>query len=213
VYVTGTWGILKGMYDTHSMPNPEALFALASEQAGYFTSAQARACGYSWTMLSYHAATGRFIRLRRGLYRLRDYPSSRHEEVMAAWLATGKETTVVSHESALELLDLSDVSPDHVHLIVPRSRRGIVALTGATLHTVAQVLSPQDTMTWDGMRLTTPLRSILDAAEYGTSPEQIVMAITQAVDRGLILPEALRSRARDYSARVARLVTNALDVG
>jgi hypothetical protein len=40
-----------------------------------------------------------------------------------------------------------------------------------------------------------------------------VMAITQAVERGLILPDTLRSRARDYSARVARLIDIALDGG
>ena len=59
-------------------------------------------------------------------------------------------------------------------------------------------------MTWDGLRLTTPLRSILDAAEYGTSPEQIVLAIWQAMGRGLILPAVLRATARDYSSRVVR---------
>jgi predicted transcriptional regulator of viral defense system len=199
------------MYDTHAAPDADGLFAQASEQAGYFTSAQARAHGYSWTMLSHHTATGRFIRLRRGLYRLRDYPSSPHEEVMAAWLAAGKENAVVSHESALDLLDLSDVIPDCVHLTVPRSRRGLVAPAGVVLHTTIQAPVPQDTMTWDGVRLTTPLRSILDAAEYGTSPEQIVMAITQAVERGQIFPDALRSRARGYGARVERLVAIALD--
>ena len=46
---------------------------------------------------------------------------------MAAWLAVGKQNAVVSHESALDLLDLSDVSPDRVHLTVPRSRRGLAA--------------------------------------------------------------------------------------
>jgi predicted transcriptional regulator of viral defense system len=199
------------MYDIRAGPDFVALFALASEQAGYFTGAQAHACGYSWVMLSHHAATGRFIRLRRGLYRLRDYPSSPHEEVMAAWLAVGKVGAAVSHESALDLLELSDVSPDRVHLTIPRSRRGITAPPGVALHTVTRGVPPQDIMTWDGVRLTTPLRSILDAAEYGTSPEQIVMAIRQAVERGLIPPEALRSRARSYSGRVARLVSVALD--
>src|SRR5664280_1945725 len=102
------------MYDSDTRPAWEALFAVASEQAGYFTTAQARACGYHWDLLSHHTRAGRFVRLRRGLYRLRDYPSSPHEEMMAAWLATGRESALVSHESALSLLDLSDVVPDAV---------------------------------------------------------------------------------------------------
>src|SRR5665213_1567333 len=101
------------------------LFGAASEQAGYFTSAQAHANGYSKQLLAYHAATGRFVRIRRGLYRLRDYPSSPHEEVMAAWLAIGRDTSLVSHESALDLLDLSDVVPTSIHLLIPRTRRGL----------------------------------------------------------------------------------------
>ena len=51
------------------------LFALASEQAGYFTTAQAQGCGISLRLLTHHAVTGRFIRVSRGLYRFRDYPA------------------------------------------------------------------------------------------------------------------------------------------
>ena len=35
------------------------------------------------------------------------------------------------------------------------------------------------------MAITSATRSILDAAEAGTAPEQIEMAVTQAMDRGL----------------------------
>src|SRR5687768_17061031 len=92
------------------------LFDIASQQAGYFTAGQARAAGYSWALLLHHVKGGRFIRVRRGLYRYREYPSSRREDVLAAWLAAGKDTTVVSHESALDLLNLSDLIPNAVHL-------------------------------------------------------------------------------------------------
>jgi hypothetical protein len=40
-------------------------------------------------------------------------------------LAVGKDAAGVSHETALDLLDLSDVIPDTVHLTVPRTRRGL----------------------------------------------------------------------------------------
>jgi predicted transcriptional regulator of viral defense system len=111
------------MQGTPSGPDRAQLFEVASEQGGYFTAEQARACGYSWALLSHHVKSGRFIRLRRGLYRYREYPSSPREDVLAAWLAVGKDRAVVSHESALDLLDLSDVIPDTAHLTVPRSRR------------------------------------------------------------------------------------------
>lgn len=211
VYVTRTLDIIKGMYDTHSAPDPDGLFAQASEQAGYFTSAQARAFGYSWTMLSHHTATGRFRRLRRGLYRLRDYPSSPHEEVMAAWLAVGKENAVVSHESALALLGLSDVVPNDIHILIPRSRRGLQPDPMISLHTTAHPLAPGDVVVREGIRLTTPLRTILDVAETGTASEQVIMAIEQARLRGWITANNLRARAQERGGRAIALVEQGLD--
>ncbi|MCL4466976.1 MAG: type IV toxin-antitoxin system AbiEi family antitoxin domain-containing protein [Chloroflexi bacterium] len=86
---------------TATRPDRTCLFHIASGQAGYFTTEQARACGYSFALLSHRVKSGRFSRVRRGLYRLREYPSSPREDVLAAWLAVGKDVAVVSHESAL----------------------------------------------------------------------------------------------------------------
>jgi predicted transcriptional regulator of viral defense system len=200
------------MYDITSKPDPQALFAVASEQAGFFTSAQAHGCGYSWTMLSHYAATGRFIRIRQGLYRLRDYPSSPHEEVMAAWLAVGRDSAVVSHESALQLLDLSDVVPNAIHILLPRSRRGLQPYPMVSLHTTAKPLGPSDVVEREGIRLTSPLRTILDVAEIGTASEQVIMAIEQARSRGWITAHELREQAPGRGSRVAELAERGLHV-
>jgi predicted transcriptional regulator of viral defense system len=199
------------MHDTATNTSrEEALFALATEQAGYFTSAQAHALGYSWPLIVHHTRSGRFIHLRRGLYRLRDYPSSRREEVVAAWLAVGKDVAVVSHESALEIHELSDVVPDATHLLVPRSRRYLHAQSGIILHTTTRPLSSVDVVTREGMRVTAPLRSILDAAETGTAGEQIVMAVQQALQRGWVTEPELRVAAQTRGGRVEALVTRGL---
>ncbi len=187
------------------------LFAIASEQQGYFTAAQARDCGFGWDLLAYHARRGRFIRLRRGLYRLRDYPTSRHEEVMAAWLAVGKDQAVISHESALDLLGLSNVIPSAVHVSIPRSRRHLPALPGVTIHTTSRSLRREDVTVREGMRLTSAARSILDAAEVGTAPEQIEMAVLQALERGLATAPQLLQDAGERSQRVSRLMSGALN--
>ncbi len=191
-------------------PDHTCLFEAASTQHGYFTAAQARDCGFGWDSLTRHTQSGRFIRIRRGLYRLRDYPSSSREEVVAAWLALGKDSAVVSHESALDLLGLSDVIPDAVHLSVPRSRRHLPKLPGVTIHTTTRPLRPADTVVRDGVRLTSAARTILDAAEAGTAPEQIEMAAVQAVERGLATTQQLEEGARARGRRVARLISSAL---
>jgi predicted transcriptional regulator of viral defense system len=153
---------------------------------------------------------GRFIRVRWGLYRLREYPSSPREDVLAAWLALGKEVAVVSHDSALDLLNLSDVIPDAAHLTVPRSRRNLPKLPGVKIHTTSRPLQPGDLTYRAGMVVTSASRTILDAAEAGTAPDQIELAVVQAIRRGLALPDQLQREARTRSRRVAALIASAL---
>jgi len=155
-------------------------------------------------MLSHHASTGRFIRLRRGLYRLRDYPSSPHEEVVASWLAVGKEHSVVSHESALALLGLSDVVPNAIHILAPRSRRGLRHDPLIALHTTTHPLQPGDVVIREGIHLTAPLRTILAIAAMGTASEQMIMAIHLPIPIGrvrkAVVCERLLARPRRVPA-------------
>ncbi len=130
---------------------------------------------------------------------------------MAAWLTTGKDTSVVSHESALDLLDLSDVIPDSIHILVPRDRRGLPPWSGITLHTSTRPLLPNDVTTRNGLRLTAPMRTILDVAEAGAAPEQVVQAVQQAVTKGLLMPTSLRQAARERGSRVDRLIAYSLE--
>lgn len=201
------------MHDTIATgPDHERLFQIASEQGGYFTAAQAKQCGFSKALLAHHAGEGgRFIRVRRGLYRIRQYPPSPREDVLAAWLAADREEAVVSHESALELLGLSDVVPEAVHVTVPRSKRYRPAAPGVSVHTTTRILAPADVVVRDGIRVTSPVRSIVDAAEAGTAPEQVIAAVTQAVDRGMASEPQLRAAAGDRGGRVERLVRRALE--
>lgn len=209
--VTSTLSKIPGMGDIAAAgPDHTSLFEIASGQHGYFTAAQARAHGFAWDLLTYHTRRGRFIRARRGLYRLRDYPSSSREEVVVAWLAVGKDIALVSHDSALDLLDLSDVIPDAVHLTVPRSKRHLPSLPGVLIHTTTRPLRPGDIAVRDGIRLTAAARTILDAAEAGTAPEQIELAVAQALERGLSTAQQLADGARERGRRVAQLVGNAL---
>lgn len=202
---------MQGMDDATvaSRPDHEGLFATATEQAGYFTAAQARDCGFSSPLLTHHAKSGRFVRVARGLYRLRDYPSSPREELLAAWLRLAPNA-VVSHESALELLGLSDIIPNLIHLSVPRTRRKLSRRSGVALHTTTRPLDGSDVVVRDGMRLTAPARTIADVAVAGVAPEQVVRAARQAIDRDLTTPSRLREAALDRGRRVEQLIEIAL---
>ncbi|UCC71563.1 MAG: type IV toxin-antitoxin system AbiEi family antitoxin domain-containing protein [Gemmatimonadota bacterium] len=192
------------------MPDRQQLFQIASQQGGHFTAAQALTCAYSRALVSHHAKTGQFVRVHRGVYRLRDYPSSPRGDVVAAWLAAGPEVAVVSHETALELLDLSDVIPDSIHITLPRRRRWYRPPPGVTVHTTDRPPGEGEIVRRLGMRVTGPARSILDAADWGTEPGQIEKAVRDAVDRAMTTASELREGAGARPARVRRLVERAL---
>ena len=191
-------------------PDREGLFQLASEQRGYFTASQAREYGYSRSLLTYHTKTGTFQRAYTGVYRFRDYPSTPREELVAAWLAVGKDSAVVSHDSALELWNLSDLIPDASHLTVPRTRRHLPALPGVRIHTTTRPLDRKNVQSVDGIRVTTPPRTLLDVADAGVAPDQISLALNQATLRGWINPEMLRSEAARRSSYTVRVIEDAL---
>jgi predicted transcriptional regulator of viral defense system len=146
----------------------------------------------------------------RGVYRLRDYPSFPREQVMAAWLAVGKDVAVVSHESALDLHELSDVIPNAVHLTVPRSMRNHPKLPGVKIHTTTRAFEASDVVTREGMRVTSAERTIVDAADWGTDPEQIEIAVRQALWGRVTTRRRLESTSEGRSARVRNLIARAI---
>lgn len=190
----------------------DGLYYVAEAQAGYFTAPQAIAARMDHSTLAHHARPGgRYLRIRRGLYRLRHFPPSPYEHVMAAWLPLRDAGAVVSHESALELHDLSDVIPDAVHLSLPRSERGQRARPGVQLHTLNDPPKKSEVCEIAGLPVTQPERTIVDALATGTQPEQIQMAIRQALERGIATPRRLRTAAARSSARVGKFIERSLE--
>jgi predicted transcriptional regulator of viral defense system len=185
----------------------DALYDVAEAQAGYFTAAQAVAAGMDRSTLAHHARPGgRYERVRRGLYRLRHFPTSQHEHVMAAWLPLRGSGAVVSHVSALELYGLSDLIPDAVHVSVPRAKRGQRPRPGVHIHTVGPPIGPGDVRSVDGVPVTSPERTIVDCLESGVQPDQVRLAIRQALDRGLTTPRRLVNAATGHARPVRQVV-------
>lgn len=189
-----------------------SLFQVASGQRGYFTTAQAAEFGINRRLLTYHASTGRLERAYRGVYRFRDFPSGPRDEVAAAWLAVGKDIAVVSHESALDVLELSDIIPHAIEFTIPRSKRYRKLPVGITVHTSAVPPSPQETVTWDGFKVTSPARTVVDVTENGTSPEHVERAVAEALDRGITTVQQIRDSTTGRNRRVQRVIEQAIDL-
>jgi predicted transcriptional regulator of viral defense system len=101
---------------------------------------------------------------------------------------------------------LSDVLPNTVHLLVSREHRGARAPSGVTLHTATAPIPDGDITTRQGIRVTTPARTIIDAARSGTAPEQVQMAVRQALQEGRTTPDQLAEHAERTGGHVAALV-------
>lgn len=186
-------------------PDFNQLYEIAEGQAGYFTTAQARSAGFSRERLSNTVRSGKFQRAAHGVYRLTHFPASKHEDLFIAWLITGPHS-VISHDSALAVYELSDALPGEVHVIVPRSasrRRQNIRL-----HT--NRLQLDEITNREGLPITTAARSIADAANSGLAEELVRQALQEALRRGLVSHPQLSVQAERRRGRAKRLIQDFL---
>lgn len=170
---------------TPSSPDRSRLYETAAAQEGLFTARQAIEAGYSLPLLVHHRRVGNFARLRRGIYRLVQFPTSDHEDLVTLWLWS-EQQGVVSHQNALMLHELSDVLPSQIHLTLPAAwgHRRLRVPDGVVVHHAD--VSPDD-QTWFGaVPITTPRRTLMDCARDGISPELLQQAVKQALARGIL---------------------------
>jgi predicted transcriptional regulator of viral defense system len=182
-----------------STPDLRGLETQAYQQDGYFTAPQARAYGASRQLVEHHVRQGRFERVRRGLYRVQGFPRDEHDDMREAWMAVGAREAVLSHQSALTLLGLSDEIPNAVHLLVPRRRRGLRRPAGVVVHTHPDAESVP-TVWHDGLPLSTAARTLADVAN-ALQPEQLQLAVRQALREGLATTGQLEDEAARQNAR------------
>lgn len=192
-----------------SAPDLRGLEADAYGQHGYFRVQQAREHGISSQLLSHYVGQGRFDRVWHGLYRVHGFPYAEHDDVREKWMAVGPEKAVLSHQSALALLDLSDVIPDAVHLLVPRRHRGLRRPPSTVIHTRPDNAEIK-TVSRQGLPLTAPARTLVDVAGE-LQPEQLEMAMRQALGRGMITSRELDAEAARRSQSSRRRVTAVLE--
>jgi predicted transcriptional regulator of viral defense system len=95
----------------------------AADRFGYVTRDDARDLGVPMDTLSKLAARGQLEHVGHGVYRVSLIPPSPLGPYMEATLWPYGVPGVISHESALSLYEMSDVSPNRIHLTVPPEYR------------------------------------------------------------------------------------------
>jgi predicted transcriptional regulator of viral defense system len=162
----------------------ERLLDVAGTQRGYVTPTDAEAVGVNPVELRKMAARGRLDHVTYGVYRFHAFPRAAHDELLEAVLWSGGRG-VVSHESALDLLELGDVNPNRIHITVPtgyRPRR-----SGGQLYRVHHEDLPSDGVEWVAqIPVVTAAKAIAQAAAAGTDPRLVEQAVRTARRRRLI---------------------------
>jgi hypothetical protein len=178
--------------DCGDMSVEERLYLLAEGQGGFFTAQQAIEAGVARSTLTYHARDGGALRRAgRGVYRLRRFPASPHEQVVCAWLGLSRAGGVVSHVSALEQMKLTDLIADEVHVTVPRAKRGVAIPAGVRVHFTTRSIDEPHRITVAGIPVTGVERTIADVVRADGWSEQIDLAVRQSLRHGMTTPGRL----------------------
>lgn len=152
---------------------------IANEQYGYITPADAREHGIDPMNLVRMAERGTLERRATGLYRLPLTPPGPLDPYMEAVLWPQRVRGVLCSETALDLYELSDVSPTKIHIAIPpgyRVRREVPE----TYRIRHELLYPDDVTVFEGIPIVTPARAIRQAAD-----DHLGLAlIAQAIDHG-----------------------------
>lgn len=177
------------------MPNErrdaaKRLYGIAQDQHGFFTTKQAKAAGFAENTHPYHVQARNWIREYRGIYRLANFPQGERPDLMLwyLWSRNRKEIPegVYSHQTALSLADLSDTMPAKLRMTVPlRFRRNSEIPRVLMLH-YADIPESGIEMV-HGVRVTKPMRTILDLLEQEEMPIALLrQALQEGLRRGII---------------------------
>jgi predicted transcriptional regulator of viral defense system len=127
---------------------------------------------------------GHLERRATGVYRLRLTPPSRLDAYMEAVLWPGRGVRgTLSHETALDLYELSDVNPAKIDVTLPRGHR-VRRATPGNYRMHFEDLAIDDVTLFEGLPIVTPARAIRQAHAAKIGPALIGQAIDQGESTG-----------------------------
>jgi hypothetical protein len=169
-----------------------ALSVFTSRQGGAFSVQQARLSGVTVGMQRHAVATGRFLKLHRGVLAIGGTPDTPLRRVWAGKLALG-DRAIGSHRAAIWSWKIGkDDTLDEVDFTVPLKAHA--SRDGLVIHRVP--LRRRDYLFREGLPITTPVRTLLDAGavlELG----EVEDVFDRAIAKKLVTPpEALAELER-----------------
>jgi predicted transcriptional regulator of viral defense system len=168
----------------------DELAVLAEENDGLVTAEQARAEGFTDSVLARLVQRKRIERIARGVYRIPYFSPGQFSQFR------GPEPVALSHETALAVYGISDANPATIHLTLPRDARlRRKTPKGVVVH--HSDLSPDDISIQEGIPVTTIDRTITDLLQSRGRTDLLKQAVSDARREGYITEaDAARLRRR-----------------
>lgn len=173
------------------------MWDVAVDQYGYVTATDARQLGAAVVELGKLSARGKLTRVAYGLYRFPEWPAGPRDHLMEAVLWTRDPDAALSHDTALDVYELSDINPGRIHVTVPHKAKPLRRRQAPTAYVIHyQDLGPTQRGYWEQIPTVTVPTAIDQCIAAGVRPDLIRQAITEARAQGLIDPEtAARQRS------------------
>ncbi len=166
--------------------NFKTLYEIAEDNYGFVTVEGARRAGVRPQRLAEMARRGALRREGRALYRLDPFPPHELDSYRKATLWPYPVEGVLSHETALELYELSDVNPAKVHVTVPSGYR-IRHREVPTLYVLHhENIDARDVTRHEGLPIVTPAKAIRQCHDAHLRRDLLRQALEDAKRRGLV---------------------------
>lgn len=157
----------------------DELWETATTQLGFVTAHQAADLGIGKGALQMLVHRGTLTRVAHGVYRFPLYPVGQYDGHMLAVLWTRAPEACLSHETALDAYDISDVNPNRIHVTVGKHRR-LRRTAGDDYVIHYEDLAPAQVGWWQEIPMVTLTTAIAQCITYGTP----TYLLRQAIERG-----------------------------
>lgn len=166
--------------------NFNALYEIAEDNYGFLTVEDARQVGIRPQRLAEMARRGSLRREGLGLYRLEPFPAHELDGYRKATLWTYGVEGVLSHETALELYELSDVNPAKIHITIPKRYRLRRREAPPAYRFHHEDLDAGQVTRHEGLPIVTPAKAIRQCQAAHLRRDLLRQALEDARQRGLL---------------------------
>jgi predicted transcriptional regulator of viral defense system len=170
--------------------NFKTLYEVAEDNYGFLTVEDARQAGIRPQRLAEMARRGSLQREGLGLYRLDPFPPHELDEYRKATLWPYGIEGVLSHETALDLYELSDVNPAKVHITLPKHYRLRRRQTPPAYRFHHEDIVASEITRHEGLPIVTPAKAIRQCHAAHLRRDLLRQALEDARQRGLVSRDA-----------------------